>query len=72
MNCLIYVFVYFLRGSSDLRIFYSDGDVTITGESCKGLPHLLSACNNHLQRSMTLTPIADRLAVELSIPVLTT
>ena len=40
------------------------------------MPHLLlhGTCiyNGHLQGPMTVTPIADRLAVELSLPVLTT
>ena len=40
------------------------------------VPHLLwhraSVYNGHLQRPRTLTPIAERLAVELSLPVFTT
>ena len=39
------------------------------------MPHLLghgaSVYNGHLRRPMTLTPIAERLAVDLSLPVLT-
>ena len=48
---------------------HSYGDVTIT------VPHLLwhgaSVYNGHLRRPVTLTPIAERLAVELSLPVFT-
>ena len=40
------------------------------------VPHLLwhgaSVYNGHLRGPMTLTPIAERLAVELSLPVFTT
>ena len=67
------VFCLFVRLGS--RIFHSYGDVTITGE---GLPiltfivtHLLwdILYNGHHQGPVTLTPIAERLAVELSLPV---
>ena len=42
------------------------------------VPHLfwqgasVYTCNKHLRGSVTLTPIAERLAVELSLPVFTT
>ena len=40
------------------------------------VPHLLwhwiSVYNSHLQETVTLTPIAERLTVELSLPVITT
>ena len=67
------VFCLFVRLGS--RIFHSYGDVTITGE---GLPiltfivtHLLwdILYNGHHQGPVTLTPTAERLAVELSPPV---
>ena len=76
----------FVEGlSSYSRIFHSYGDASITGEGLQMLtysrhffsvPHLLlheaSVSNGHLRGPLTLTPIAERLTVELKIPILTT
>ena len=70
------------------RICQSLWDVTIDGEGlqmfimaieqwrCLSVLHLLwhgaSVYNDHLRGPVTLTPIAERLAVELTLPVFTT
>ena len=71
-------------------MFYSYGDVTITGEGLQiltfarhswplssegSLQHCLTYCDTghgHVRGPVTLTPIDERLAVELSLPVLKT
>ena len=88
--CCLFVWCF----SSHSRIFYSFGDVNITGERLQistykrhlcpplskweffSMPHILwhgtSVYNGHLRGPVTLTPVAERLAVKLSQPVLTT
>ena len=62
------------------EFFYSFGDFTIAGKYLQiwwffSGPHLLwhgtFVYNGHLQGPMTLTPIAKRLALKLSLPLLT-
>ena len=70
---------YLLR---EKRIFHSNGEVTIAGEAVIerwgffNLPHLLwhwpTLYNGNLHGPMTLTVVAEHLAVELSQPVFTT
>ena len=78
----------FVRGfTSYLRIFHSDGDVTITGKGLKNLcsalmvfeqwcffsvPHLMWHGTSVYQGPVTLSPIAEHLAVKLSLHVFTT
>ena len=78
------MFVCFWGLSSHSRIFHSYDDVTITGEGLQILTYarhswplssegsLASVYNGHLRGPVTLTLIAERLAVELSLPVFTT
>ena len=74
--------------TSDSILFHSYVDVTITGEGLQILTyarhswllssegyllwHVTSLYNGHLRGPMTLPPIAECLAVELSLPVFTT
>ena len=64
---------------SHLRIFHSYGDVTIASEGLQILTYARHLCplssedsNGHFEGPVTLTPIAERSAVELSLPVFTT
>ena len=70
--------------SSHSRIFHSYGDVNIAGEGLQiliyarffGMPHHFGTGHPFIliisERPVTLTPIAEHLAVELSLPVVTT
>ena len=73
--------------SSHSRMFHSYVDVTINGEDCKFSPildphgywavsHLLTygafVYIGHLWGPVTFTPVAERLALELSLPFFTT
>ena len=84
---MVSLFVCFGGLSSHSRIFHLYGDVTTGEDLCSALmaieqwgffsvPHWLwhraSVYNGHVRGPVTLTPIADRLAVELSLPVFTT
>mgnify|MGYP003684331051 CR=1 FL=1 len=84
-NSLHFLFVCFLSHS---RVFHSYGEVLriltcalhswplSSDGSLISVPHLLwhwsSVCNGYLRGPVTLTPIAERLAVELSLPVFKT
>ena len=84
--CFVCLFVWDF--TSHLRIFHSYGDVTITGEGLQILTlfwilwslssegslacHGASVYNGHLRGPVTLTPVREHLAVELSLPVFTT
>ena len=84
MTFIFLLFVWVL--SSHSRFFHSYGNVTITDEGLQiltyarqffSVPHLLwhgAFVNNgrHLRGLVTLTPIAERLTVELSLPVFIT
>ena len=58
------------------KIYMETSSLPVKG--CKFWPmlcthrHCASVYNNHLREFMTLTPIAGRLAVELSLPIFTT
>ena len=77
-----------MRILSHSRIFHSYGDVTIAGERLQILTYARHAwplssegsltCHGptlysgHIRGPVTLTPVAERLAAELSLPVFTT
>ena len=68
--------MFVLGFTPQARMFHSKGDVTITGERLRILTydtptsHGASVYNGHLnlRGPLTLIPIAERLAVELSLP----
>ena len=83
--CFVCLFVCFFM--SHLRMFYSYGNVTNTVEAanfdlCSALIalsregslacHSASVYYGHLRGSVTLTHVAERLAVKLSLSVFTT
>ena len=81
---ILSVCLFALSFSFHSKIFHSFGDVTITGGGLQILPmfdtygffsvaHLLwhgpILYNGHLRGPVTLTPVAKRVAVQLSLPV---
>ena len=83
-HTFICLFVWGLSFHS--RIFHSYGDVTITGKGLQifylcsslmaieqlGFFSVSHVYNGHFREPVTITPIAERLAVELSLPFFTT
>ena len=67
------MFLYILSGC--LNCFYPFG-IAIEQLGFFNVPHLLrdgpTVYNGHLRGPVTLTPYAERLVVELSLPVFTT
>ena len=86
VNCALLGWLVLWSLSSHSSIFHSYGDVTIAGEGLQiltieqwgifsvshALRHGPTIYNGHLRGSVTLTPNAERLGVELSLPVFMT